>query len=400
MCARAKTLLGVDAERTITAFLIHYLRRAQEEIGAGAWAVPPGYTLLYPNLLLITQTPTHLLVELAGATPGFRGLKAIRQKTASFDEYLYSVHVERPQPALAVDTGFVVFDRLCFADSADLRALGARFPAAETLSSHYRLERAVGAGALVHLSDNAQFITFLDCIFAHRYSEAFRLKHTHFLAAIRKDVGPQTVLAQLTSLFKEGEPPRLIQGAPSKLAVRRIIASQFQGLYLAPQFRETTIGAFLDQHRDILTIALGARRVVYEPHLPWLASAPSAENKPINPDFLLERDDGDWDICDLKTAALHRQSLTKGSRSRRRFVDYVAEGLAQLSHYREYFTYPENSHFAEQKYSVRLRHPDLILIVGHYGNFDPAAVLEARRSMAEVTVIDYDTLVGLYINAQ
>ena len=56
---------------------------------------------------------------------------------------------------------------------------------------------------------------------------------------------------------------------------------------------------------------------LYEPYLPWLEHDGFVEDTAINPDLLIRRPDGYFDIYDLKTAALQKLSLTKGQRKRR-----------------------------------------------------------------------------------
>lgn len=145
---------------------------------------------------------------------------------------------------------------------------------------------------------------------------------------------------------------------------------------------------------------MATSKYIYEPELEWRQHDGTCVDRSINPDLLVQRPDGYFDIYDLKTAATHRANLTKGGRKRRRFVDYVDEGVAQLANYREYFQYPGNAEHAKQKYGVEVKEPKLVLIVGSWDNVNATEVKQAcRRYSADVEIVDYDTLRFIYENS-
>jgi hypothetical protein len=111
---------------------------------------------------------------------------------------------------------------------------------------------------------------------------------------------------------------------------------------------------------------------------------------------MVQRDDGFFDIYDLKTAAPNRKSITKGKRNRRRFIDYVEEGIAQLAHYEEYFRYDENCKFAFENYGIKVSNPNLYLVAGNLENANEQQLDEACRKLKNIKVIDYDTLSGMF----
>jgi hypothetical protein len=113
---------------------------------------------------------------------------------------------------------------------------------------------------------------------------------------------------------------------------------------------------------------------------------------------MLRRADGHYDICDLKTAALDRPRLTKGKHRRRRFIDYVYEGVAQLANYEDYFSYEMNRQFARSLYCVEVENPALILIVGTFDNASVDEIQEASRQLRpNYRIIDYDTVNALFV---
>jgi hypothetical protein len=108
---------------------------------------------------------------------------------------------------------------------------------------------------------------------------------------------------------------------------------------------------------------------------------------------------GTWSIVDFKLPLLDKPGLTKGPRRRRRFVDAVGEGISQLANYAEYFSTPGNRNAAAEQFGESFENPDLVLVVGNFENYDLAEVEEAKRTYRPVEVIDYDSLVRLFVGA-
>jgi hypothetical protein len=205
---------------------------------------------------------------------------------------------------------------------------------------------------------------------------------------------------ELTSLFEEvtkGIEVKGIHTAYGSDNMRLIVAGHLQAMFLTPGLRETTIGEFVNQHPDVIKRAFKTENFIYEPFLDWLEHDGTVIDKAINPDLLIQRDDGFYDIYDLKTAMLGRSRITKGEQRRRRFIDAVAEGVHQLSHYRMYFQFSANRELAEKKYGIRVSDPRLVLVVGSWENVDPREVIEATRAYSGIDIIDYDTLVHFFL---
>lgn len=89
--------------------------------------------------------------------------------------------------------------------------------------------------------------------------------------------------------------------------------------------------------------------------------------------------------------------VTTGGRKRRRFKVSMEDGIAQLAHYREFLSIPENQAEAERLYGVKLNEPGFGFIVGNYENVHPDKISEAKRRLTKFEIIDYDTLLQLYL---
>lgn len=86
------------------------------------------------------------------------------------------------------------------------------------------------------------------------------------------------------------------------------------------------------------------------------------------PDFFLERFDSSLaDICDLKRANVE---LVRAQRNRRRFRDAVAEAVAQLRTYADYFDDASNRNAFKNAHGFTAFRPRVVMIVGRRQSFD------------------------------
>jgi hypothetical protein len=60
---------------------------------------------------------------------------------------------------------------------------------------------------------------------------------------------------------------------------------------------------------------------------------------------------------------------------------------------------PENRAALKSRYGVELKEPKYGLVVGTYENMDPAKVHEASRRLDRFEILDYDSLLQLYLAA-
>lgn len=114
------------------------------------------------------------------------------------------------------------------------------------------------------------------------------------------------------------------------------------------------------------------------------------------PDYLLLHPDGYWDILDLKRAALGIRSIVLGFLSRPRFHHYVADMIAQLARYQQYFDCPENSKWALDNLGVQIRPPKLIGIVGNFDTFVSDEVdIALKQHRDNLAILSYSDLTNL-----
>jgi hypothetical protein len=365
----------------------------------------PQSPFLYPTHLLLVESQDHIIVELLGCRSDFDkkdklGNKLIvAKRTITFTEDHFDQFGARDgSPAVTLGTSHSVLTDLLFTRTEETPALVSRLPSIRGFERRYNLRRPDGAGSLIAFTRAVECCVLKSCSFVNAREGIFRLKSVHFAPILHKDVNPAIV----STVLKRDLPPKTACGVVERsnaVATAMLLSGQFQSLYLSPTVHETTIGSFLSAHPQLITNALGAVDHIYEPTLPWVDKPSGVDREAINPDMLLRRPDGFWDIVDFKTAALDRTNLTKGGHARRRFIDYVYEGLAQLANYADYFSFPANLALAQQKYEkygIKISEPRLVLVVGSTENCDPSEVRQALRAHSNAEIIDYDTLLGAY----
>ncbi len=274
-----------------------------------------------------------------------------------------------------------------------------RFPGVASLYSTIFQHSGPDDALPLGFGPDTNYVCIENCLLINTLHSAVRIRNVQVAVIIQSDVQEKDYLAYLRDHFRMA-PGREISGVqmlPGDQAEKLQLVAQFANIYLMNGLREVSIGQFLDQHSDIITTALDAHAIITEPHLTWQTASPDPDETAINPDLFVIRKDGSCDVFDLKLPLLNRKRLTKGERRRRRFVDAVDEGIAQLAHYREFLDIPENRKFSEAKYGVTFSNPRYGLIVGNYENLLAEEVKEASRRLGDFVLIDYDTLLQLYI---
>jgi hypothetical protein len=268
------------------------------------------------------------------------------------------------------------------------------------------IQKSEKNGSLFAFGENFRSCYIDNCIIVNRLEEIYRIKYVLHLTIIGKSFSKceylKDISRNLESPLETSDDLTGIHYIKNESEEDHMLAGQFANLFLVPGLRETTIGDFLEKNPDFLRRAfrtLSCRDVLYQKELKWIEGNPYPE-KSIKPDLLFERNDGCFDIGDLKTPLLDKGKITKSDHRRRRFTDDVNEGVAQLANYREYFSFQKNRAYAESKYGIKVSEPKLILIVGSYENVIQNEVNEASRTLPlNCMVIDYDTLNLMYLSS-
>lgn len=378
--------------RTGEQWLNNYLggtRIAQQEGRLDSY----GSRILYPSILLATNCRDYYIIEIIGASQDFSGLKIKSHRETSIYRYFNQFEAGEPSPPFFVPTENNHFSGLSLTRTRDMESLQSRFPYLRLYST--TIDMSSGKGSVFKFENCSRSLSLEHCVIINAKDNLYRCKSILFSVIVHKSIGRRR-LEELCENAIRGNVAHAIytvQGDEEEL----LVAGQMQSMYLFPSLHETTIGEFMNQHPEIIKKAFNALHFEYEPYLEWKEHDGTVEDTAINPDLMIQRKDGFYDIYDLKTALLHKKKITKGERRRRRFIDYVEEGVSQLANYREYFRYEQNAIHAKDKYGIEVKDPRLVLVVGSYENSDPDQIIQACRKYDNIQIIDYDTLCQAYL---
>lgn len=363
--------------------------------------------ILYPNILLFTKTEKHFIFELIGSNLEYNELKIKHHNMKSTEEYLYQFEEEKikqkGEPLFLLDSEGGGIKHLKFSRKGDQEALEKRFRFTNRLGTNLVMD-VEGEGPLVKFGTDFKSCYVEDCLFVNKLDEVYRVKDILCMGIISKSHLKKNYIKELQVRLnfnpKTTDDLFGVHYCDKKDTYKMVLAGQFSNTFLVPGIRETTIGEFINSNPSFIKESLSCLDFLYEEDFPWLEGNDDSDEKFINPDLLLKRIDGFYDICDLKTPKLSIPNLTKGGHKRRRFFDYVEEGIAQLANYEEYFKFERNKEYALNEYGVTLNNPILYLIVGNYENLKQEDIRQATRRLKDnYRVIDFDTLHALYLNS-
>ncbi len=353
-----------------------------------------GMTVLYPTILVFTKFENYYMAELVGASSDFNGLSVKLHKEKSIHRYLNQFDDKNSSSVIHFDAAFTNLRFLTISTGEQIDSLKKRFPQIDLNGSI--LCPIYEPDCTLSFGDNFISTGIENSILINKRKNLTRIKNILSMYIFAKRATKSQVINLYNNTIKDNE-VKGIHTVDNGDIVKTVV-SQFQNMYLQPGLRETTIGDFIKTHPEIIKLAFNARRFEYEPSLEWHEHDGTCQDKYINPDLMIENQNGQWDIYDLKTALLNRARITKDGRNRRRFIDYVDEGVAQLANYREYFKYKKNQDHAREKFGIHVSHPKLVLVVGSWENFDPDEVSQASRPLDKsIEFIDYDTFAQLIL---
>jgi len=375
-----------------------YYRVIQNAIFRGDVKIKDDELFLFPSIVLFTTTPQHLIIELIGYLDTFRSSEIRERRISSTTKYFDQFTDSDEEPALNIQSKFLLFENFTFSRINDISVLEKRFPIIKKQKQFANIKYPTGKGSLVKFGIKIGVITFLKCLFINSSKSINRIKFVRTAHVIQKDIN-SVEFKKFVNLDYNLEKVAFTTQKVGKFGKAYLKTGALQSLFLSKNIHETTIGSYLNSHQDILLNSLKGYSLIYEPTLVWKEKPTCEEIKPINPDFFIERSDRFYDIIDLKTALLEKQCLTTGKFSRRRFLSIVYDGIAQLANYLNYFDFKKNKDFAFEKYGIKVKEPKGILIIGSFDNYDTDKINQALRSHSNIWIIDYDTICQLYLKS-
>ena len=370
--------------------------------------MPHNTVCLFPTVVVFTETQTHYIFEVFGARRKYKGMKSKRNYSESLNKFLGDFNYDGPTEYMvtpqknvsAVISAPISMQDVALAAQRTITALESRFPGVASLFGS-TLVRLVPEDIECIKSIDASGLNYPlivgNSLLTNSLGSLVRARYTTLLVAIPRSMEAQ----QFSKMLKEYIPSRrhphagiqIARPGPDEAIAQ---AGQFANLYLQG-LRETTLTQFLEDHADIIKKALNAEEVFFQAEFTWHDGNPDPNEKSIQPDLIIHRADGTWYIIDFKLPLLDHKSVTTGGHRRRRFVHPIADGVAQLHNYREYFDYEPNRRSAAIKLGEQIRDPNLMLVVGTSENVDLTEVSQAMRALKPIDIVDYDALIRLSV---
>jgi hypothetical protein len=145
---------------------------------------------------------------------------------------------------------------------------------------------------------------------------------------------------------------------------------------------EADFQLFFERHSEFITAHQ------YAAAHPHLVLSRDGEG-PLIPDFLLEPFD-QGGLADLLELKLPNVPIVVGAKDRRRLSAKVAEAVAQLRTYRDYFDDPRNIASFRERSGLTVFRPRMFVLIGRRPAVDP---IDMRRLEGDVTLWTYDDII-------
>jgi len=311
--------------RIIKDFFENSLKQIFSKIKEGKIIINSDYT--YPSHLRIAESKSHLIAELMG-TQDVKSVddidiyRPVRQEkienTTSFFNPGINIDESEISTFKIKKANYVIFKNLALATKfeEELFLKKVDFPISKTKIiglKDAKLPLIVKPGCNVLILQNVDLIrTDLFRVYFRTFSTAI---------AVKKDMLPNELndlLYKVANKFLQTIPPTIFglkvgYSHSSEYFARDLLSLTDQ------KVNETIIDKFVQNHLDFFIKALGYRTGQSQRRLVWIEKMTDDDPNESIPDYLTEREDGYYDIIDLKTAVLKYKKIVIGARKRPRF---------------------------------------------------------------------------------
>lgn len=356
-------------------------------------------TYSFANIVQIAQSPTHFIVELQGAKKYYPNQKInleILKKSrevASTTSYFTSgdeiTDTTKPTVDFGVEKSSWSGGYIANNFDADLFAKKFGFATPHTGLHIFDAEIPI------QIRPEANFIAFNNIDFIRSTGPRIWFRTVVSAFVIQKSVSRKAfinwLLEECNSNLRNRWAVGMTVGVDSS-------TQQFakQLLSLSNQnVKEASLDKFIQKHAEHFASVLDYKQLLSQKTLKWI-DRQDFDPVESRPDYLMERDDGYFDILDLKTGCTKLQSLTKGGQARIRFTDYVDELIAQLVTYERYFDSQENREWAYRELGIRTKDITLIGVVGNQNNLVRNEVdVVLQRYKNKLFVLSYNDILSI-----
>lgn len=385
---------------TVKKLFEEFLQNVNEKIRNGNIKIKADYS--FPSYLRIGESPHHWMAELTGAKEIINinnykleapNISEKYENTSAF--FNPGVDIEDSMKPVfniraAKEVGFI---NLCIATNYDYTAFK-KFINLKTSSTKVKYD---SAEVPITIQSGCKMIYFynVDLIRTENFKLFFKSIPTAI--AVKKNITRNELKQFLKLIVKKlykSSPPNIFginigYSYSSEKFARDLLSLTNQPI------REPIIDRFIQKHSNFFTKGLGYQRGLSQIELK-IIEGDFGDKKSLKPDYLMLRNDGFYDILDLKTSALKKKSISIGDTSRMRFNAYVSEMISQLVGYERYFKLEKNYKWVLENYDIKIKNPKLIGIVGSFQNFDRYQVdLALEQYKDNIAILSYSDLINL-----
>lgn len=357
---------------------------------------------MYPSILLVCDTPTHVYGELLGGTSSPpTSLQVVRRSLPSTRDLLGMFPSASTGYLFNIDGRRIRLAHLALLSKRDRDAFTGRYPElADMHDSTLVYDGSLDVDDAFHpicLADDSD-LWLDDVLTVASWRGQVRARYFQSAWLIERDASSSELQRRFDYHHPIGGPETgLLTPAVKSQQGSVVRAANFASLSSVDKIGETTITKFLEYNEQILLTALDGVSLIPQPYLVWQEGNQDTSEIAIQPDFMVVDREGEGHVCEVKLPLLERTSLTTGGHRRRRFVNAVTEGIAQLANYREFLSYDRHCRAIYDAYGITIKEPRVILLVGSADNYDPEEVRQAQRMLQPFELIDYDSLRALYL---
>lgn len=384
---------------SISSWFETWLKSINSKIKDGTLKISGDFS--FPSFLRVGESPHHYIAELSGATNidsknkyGIR-IPLVTEKVRNTASFL--------NPGLKVSnnaTGTFTVSasenslvNLAFANRLDLDEFAKKINV--TINSAQIQFPKAEVPIIVSEHGDKLLLRDIDLIRTQELQIFFKRIPTAII--VRKNIDRDELFAWLNKIAQESIHRPI---APDILGLNLGYTSTEESFALSllsltqQSVNESIIDRFIQKNKSYFSKTLGYKDAISQPRLQIINST-GLSGEYLQPDYLMLREDGGYDILDLKKALI--PSVTIGRQSRLRFSAYVTELIGQLEGYKRYFSLKENQAWAKKELGVNVSHDLRLLgIVGNHNNFLRQQVdLALTANKEHITILSYSEIINL-----
>lgn len=378
-----------------------WFKSIKTEIDSGDLKISGQYS--FPSLLRIGESPDHYVVELTGAQNIDDSSKYRLQKPTKTEKVENAAFFLNPggqtmdgaRALMTITSEGNIFKHLTFATQFDQQEFERKINISLNSS---RIQAVFDAQIPLSITETADKLVFRDIDLIRMNGPEIFFRRISTAIVLKKNTNKEELYLWLnyTAQLMKQAPFSDVLGINLDYSVSEE-GFAMQLLSLTQQnIDEGIIDTFIQGNASFFASALGYKKALSQKKLKVI-NKEGLDKEFLQPDYLMLRDDGNYDILDLKKALIKSRSITVGEQSRIRFSAYATELIGQLEGYKRYFSNQENREWAKRNLGITIGEKlNLLGVVGNHNNFERDQVDMASKVYREnIIILSYSEIIDL-----